>query len=80
MPLLNVLYIFSLLYTPCRAYLRDVVEMVHIFYKMMEKFCNGRVVVQDKSKPRRKKKQTKGKSKGTKQKKSADEERVSFCF
>lgn len=60
----------------CRAYLGDVVEMVHIFFKMMEKFCNGRVVVQDK---RRARKKPKGKSKkAPSQKKSAEEEHVSF--
>lgn len=32
-----------------RAYLRDVIEMVHIFFKLMENFCKGGVVVQKKS-------------------------------
>lgn len=45
-----------------RVYLRDVVEMVHIFFKMMEKFCNGRVVVQNKRRT-----QKKSKTKKTKQ-------------
>lgn len=36
-----------------RSYLRDVVEIAHIFYKIMEKFCNGRVLVQKKGHSRR---------------------------
>lgn len=31
-----------------RAFLRDVVETANVFIKMMERFCQGEVVVQDK--------------------------------
>lgn len=37
-----------------RAYLRDVVEMCHIFCKIMENFCKGGVVVQKKNTKRKK--------------------------
>ena len=37
-----------------RAYLRDVVEICHIFCKLMEHFCKGNVVVQKANKARRK--------------------------
>lgn len=39
-------------------YMRDVVETAHIFFKLMERFCNGSVVVQDKQKSRKKNKRT----------------------
>lgn len=39
--------------------MRDVVETTHIFFKLMEKFCNGSVVVQDKRKARQKGKKMK---------------------
>lgn len=42
--------------------MRDVVETAHLFFKLMEKFCNGSVVVQDKRKSR---------AKGTKSKKAS---------
>lgn len=35
-------------------YMRDVVETAHIFFKLMERFCNGNVVVEDKQKSRKK--------------------------
>lgn len=40
-----------------RAYLRDVVETAHIFFKMLEKYCQGTVRVQSKkrAKPKRNK-------------------------
>jgi timeless len=38
--------------------LRDVVETVNIFFKMLEKFCQGSVVVQTKSKRKSQKKRT----------------------
>ena len=38
--------------------MRDVVETAHIFFKLMERFCNGSVVVQDKQKMRKKKNRT----------------------
>ncbi|XP_031631724.1 protein timeless homolog [Contarinia nasturtii] len=51
-----------------KTYMRDVVETTHIFFKLMEKFCNGSVVVQDKRKARnkgnKKKKPTKSSSHG----------------
>lgn len=57
-----------------RSYLRDVVEIAHIFYKIMEKFCNGRVVVQHKRNPRQA-----GPSKNKRNRKEplAEEEKVS---
>ncbi|XP_055324474.1 protein timeless homolog [Sitodiplosis mosellana] len=42
-----------------KTYMRDVVETTHIFFKLMEKFCNGNVVVQDKKKSRAKGKKAK---------------------
>lgn len=49
-------------------YMRDVVEAAHVFFKLMEKFCNGSVVVQDKNKKSRKKsKSTKKTSKKSRQ-------------
>ncbi|XP_065094550.1 protein timeless homolog [Ochlerotatus camptorhynchus] len=41
-----------------RAYLRDVVETAHMFFKMLEKYCQGTVRVQSKkrAKPKRNKK------------------------
>lgn len=73
----SFLFVFvrvRLLHLLSRAYLRDVVEIAHIFYKIMEKFCKGRVVVQDKRKGRKK-----GKSKAKKlpKKRTAEEENVS---
>ncbi|XP_055604879.1 protein timeless homolog [Uranotaenia lowii] len=47
-----------------RAYLRDVIETAHMFFKMLEKYCQGTVRVQSKkrAKPKR------GRSGGAKQK------------
>lgn len=61
-----------------RLYLRDVVETTHIFFKLMEKFCNGSVVVQDKGRSRAKKakKATSNKSNA----KPAEPESVSHFF
>uniref|UniRef100_A0AAG5CUZ1 Timeless N-terminal domain-containing protein n=1 Tax=Anopheles atroparvus TaxID=41427 RepID=A0AAG5CUZ1_ANOAO len=38
-----------------RAYLRDVVEVAHLFFGMLQKFCKGTVRVQERVKPKRKK-------------------------
>lgn len=46
--------------------MRDVVETTHIFFKLMEKFCNGSVVVQDKKKSRAKSKKSKKSQKSAK--------------
>ena len=35
-----------------RSYLRDLIELTHIYFKMMEKFCQGTIVVQDKRRGR----------------------------
>jgi hypothetical protein len=56
--------LFSFCLISARAYLRDVVETVNIFFKMLEKFCQGSVVVQTKSKRKSQKKRT-TKKKGT---------------
>lgn len=47
--------------------MRDVVETTHIFFKLMEKFCNGSVVVQDKRKSRAKSKKAKKPQKSSSQ-------------
>lgn len=39
-----------------RTYMQDVVETAHIFFKLMEKFCDGTVVVQKRKVPRAKNK------------------------
>lgn len=53
-----------------RFYLQDVVEVAHIFFKLLKSFCNGRVIVQTKElKKRRKKSKT--------QKKNADKQKTS---
>lgn len=59
--------------------MRDVVETAHIFYKIMEKFCSGRVVVQDKRKTRKKDKTARKASKLPSKAKTSDVENVS-CF
>lgn len=46
--------------------MRDVVETTHIFFKLMEKFCNGSMVVQDKKKSRAKSKKSKKSQKSAK--------------
>ncbi|XP_058121766.1 protein timeless homolog [Anopheles ziemanni] len=38
-----------------RAYLRDVVEVAHLFFGMLQKFCKGTVRVQERVKPKKKK-------------------------
>lgn len=60
-------------------YMRDVVETTHIFFKLMEKFCNGSMVVQDKKKSRAKgKKGKKSKQKSSSQNgKAPDNDEVS---
>lgn len=74
------LYLFSWFFN-CRAYLRDVVETAHIFYKLMEKFCSGGIVVQDKRKARKKGKGTKSTASKKQQKtKTTEEENVSFIL
>lgn len=62
-----------------RAYLRDVVETAHIFFKIMERFCHGRVVVQNKGRARKKAKAKPKVSKKSSQTKTSDGENVS-CF
>jgi timeless len=45
-----------------RNYLRDLIDTTNVFMKMMEKFCQGSVMVQSKSKkPTKKKTKTKPK-------------------
>lgn len=61
-----------------RMYMRDVVETTHIFFKLMEKFCNGSVVVQDKRKSHANGKKAKKLSKpSNNNKKSTEDEMVS---
>lgn len=65
----------------CRAYLREVVEMTHIFFKIMEKFCSGRIVVQEKRKKRSTNKKSKGKStKKPAEKRQTPEENHVSCW
>lgn len=45
--------IFNCDFVPHRAYLADVVEVCHIFCKIMEHFCKGGVLVQRKQTKRR---------------------------
>lgn len=54
------LFVFDFLFNAnqYRVYMRDVVETAHIFFKLMERFCKGSVVVQDKQKSRKKTKRT----------------------
>lgn len=54
--------------------MRDVVETSHIFFKLMEKFCNGSVVVQDKRKSQAKRNRGKKAPKSTTQKENTPEE------
>lgn len=59
--------------------MRDVVETSHIFFKLMEKFCNGSVVVQDKKKSQAKRKRGKKTPKPASEKEnSPEEENVSW--
>lgn len=59
--------------------MRDVVETTHIFFKLMEKFCNGSVVVQDKHKRQHKKSKSKKQiPKPSQNTAASDEEQVSF--
>lgn len=60
-------------------YMRDVVETAHIFFKLMERFCNGSVVVQDKQKSRKKNNRTTKKPSAAKRNAQTtnDSERVS---
>lgn len=60
-----------------RAYMQDVVETTHIFFKLMEKFCNGNMVVQDKRKSRAKGKKTKKSKKSTNQNGKTPDDEVS---
>jgi timeless len=46
-----------------RAYLRDVIETTHLFFKMLEKFCQGTVRVQGKKRAKPQKKSSKGAAK-----------------
>lgn len=62
----------------CRAYLRDVVETAHIFFKIMERFCHGRVVVQNKGRARRKAKPKSKAPTKSSQTKTSDGENVSW--
>ena len=57
-----------------RTYMRDVVETTHIFFKLMEKFCNGSVVVQDKKKSRAKSKKSKKSAKTSNNDADADDD------
>lgn len=64
-----------------RLYMRDVVETTHIFFKLMEKFCNGSVIVQDKNKRKHKKtKSKKPKSKSNHKEDADDTNLVSTCW
>ncbi|KFB46573.1 AGAP010787-PA-like protein [Anopheles sinensis] len=56
-----------------RAYLRDVVEVAHLFFGMLQKFCKGTVRVQERVKPKGKKKGKKNPSKSRNE--QADDER-----
>lgn len=61
--------------------MRDVVEAAHVFFKLMEKFCNGSVVVQDKNKNSRKKsKSTKKTSKTSSQSGAGTGAELVSCF
>lgn len=44
----NLVYLYPTPSLFLRAFLRDVVETANVFIKMMERFCQGEVVVQDK--------------------------------
>jgi len=69
-----------------RPYLRDLIDTTHVYLKMMEKFCQGSIVVQTKvrnSKAKKKKSQQKSKksNKPTKEQVSVSESfRVPFPF
>lgn len=63
-----------------RLYMRDVVETAHIFFKLMERFCNGSVVVQDKQKSRKKNKRASKKPSKRNAQTSNNAERVSVFF
>ncbi|XP_063704948.1 protein timeless homolog [Culicoides brevitarsis] len=56
-----------------KAYLRDVLETAAFYFKMMEKFCSGRVVVQDRNKKRRKKSKGGNKKQQQQQQREAEE-------
>lgn len=61
---IRIVHIYSFLFSIFhRAYLRDVIEMVHIFFKLMENFCKGGVVVQKKSTKRAKRSKKSSKNK-----------------
>lgn len=66
----------SLAFFIVRLYMRDVVETTHIFFKLMEKFCNGSVVVQDKHKRQQKRKKTKKQKSKSSQNAVANEDQV----
>lgn len=51
--------------SPNRAYLREVVEVCHIFYKIMEHFCKDGVVVQKKQQNRKRGRGKKSKGNST---------------
>ncbi|XP_058811331.1 protein timeless homolog [Topomyia yanbarensis] len=46
-----------------RAYLRDVIETAHMFFKMLEKYCQGTVRVQSKKRAKPKRNKAPGKAK-----------------
>lgn len=60
-----------------RMYLRDLIDTTNVYMKMMEKFCQGSVVVQTKVKKDKKKKKKANKNatkKATESKKPSKEE------
>uniref|UniRef100_A0A182P9V5 Timeless N-terminal domain-containing protein n=1 Tax=Anopheles epiroticus TaxID=199890 RepID=A0A182P9V5_9DIPT len=54
------------------AYLRDVVEVAHLFFSMLQRFCKGTVRVQERVKPKRKKKAKKQSKKKNKEEEEED--------